>query len=317
MHQLLTKLYQRLPPRYQQSLLHLAVGDYMQVDQPQRVKREDAHALLKRFMPEMNAETLQYHQGHMSRYLSTVERLKDLPRSTRVLELGAPPHGMTLILRHFFFDHIELGAFLDEDLPGHEAPPVEPRVMRSQDGKAYEFAEQYFNCERDRWPYADGAFDLVMACELFEHLVLDPMHAISEANRVLRDNGRLLISVPNGVSMNKLLQISAGMQPNSFPFYRPMGVNARHNREPTPEDLRALFAAGGFEVEKLETVNYEQPQVESVVRLCLAGALCPSLEDRRECTIALARKVGPVRERYPTASRLYYSWDIERLKASA
>ena len=46
-----------------------------------------------------------------------------------------------------------------------------------------------------RIPFPDSSFDSVVAFEVFEHL-FDLPNALSEINRVLRPNGRLLISVP-------------------------------------------------------------------------------------------------------------------------
>ena len=47
-----------------------------------------------------------------------------------------------------------------------------------------------------RLPYADGAFDLVILCEVAEHL---PSHfpVISEIGRILAPSGRLILSTPN------------------------------------------------------------------------------------------------------------------------
>jgi len=50
---------------------------------------------------------------------------------------------------------------------------------------------------RERLPFDDGSFDIVVAGEVLEHLV-DPGFAVSEARRVLVPGGRLIGSVPNG-----------------------------------------------------------------------------------------------------------------------
>lgn len=48
-----------------------------------------------------------------------------------------------------------------------------------------------------RLPFADGAFDSVYIGQMLEHLS-DAGKAVAEAIRVLRDGGKLIISVPNG-----------------------------------------------------------------------------------------------------------------------
>lgn len=51
--------------------------------------------------------------------------------------------------------------------------------------------------ERERLPFDDESFDLVVFNELFEHLRLDPIFTVGEVHRVLRPGGRLLLSTPN------------------------------------------------------------------------------------------------------------------------
>lgn len=45
-------------------------------------------------------------------------------------------------------------------------------------------------------PFPDGSFDLVVCKDILEH-VLEPLAVLNEARRVLRDNGAIVISVPN------------------------------------------------------------------------------------------------------------------------
>ena len=49
--------------------------------------------------------------------------------------------------------------------------------------------------DAERLPFADGSFDLVVACEVLEHLP-DPSLALAEFRRVLSVSGSLLASVP-------------------------------------------------------------------------------------------------------------------------
>ena len=61
-------------------------------------------------------------------------------------------------------------------------------------------------------PFADASFDVVMLCEVIEHLV-DTDLIVAEAHRLLRPGGAFLVTTPNlGAWFNRLLLL-AGRQP--------------------------------------------------------------------------------------------------------
>ncbi|MHC1635416.1 MAG: class I SAM-dependent methyltransferase [Candidatus Methanospirareceae archaeon] len=49
-------------------------------------------------------------------------------------------------------------------------------------------------------PFPDKSFDVVLALDILEHL-FDPIFVLREANRVLKDDGILLISIPNAANI--------------------------------------------------------------------------------------------------------------------
>ncbi len=57
---------------------------------------------------------------------------------------------------------------------------------------------------KEKLPFGDSSFDAVIALEVFEHLK-SPQSAAEEIQRVLRKNGRLIISTPNPRSGHKLI----------------------------------------------------------------------------------------------------------------
>ena len=52
-----------------------------------------------------------------------------------------------------------------------------------------------FCCNADSIPVKDCSFDIVLMCEIIEHLE-KPIDAIIEARRVLKDGGKLILSIP-------------------------------------------------------------------------------------------------------------------------
>jgi SAM-dependent methyltransferase len=76
----------------------------------------------------------------------------------------------------------------------------------------------------DRWPVLDDAIDMVLATETLEH-VPDPPVFLSEARRVLRDGGRIVMTVPFSARWHYI--------PHDYWRF-------------TPSSLRNLLEAAGF-----------------------------------------------------------------------
>ena len=129
----------------------------------------------------------------------------------------------------------------------------------------------HFDAESDIFPYPDASFDTVLCCELIEHLPADPMHMMSEINRILKPGGHLVITTPNLGPCVRSRAIIPGYDPSFFPAYirpRKEGQEAEapvRDREYVPLDSGAfsLLTDSGFEVVRLETGEFlEEPHPE-------------------------------------------------------
>lgn len=180
---------------------------------------------------------------------------------------------------------------------------TERHAVISEEGERFECEVDLFDAERDPFPYPDGYFATVLCCEVLEHLALDPMHMLAEINRVLRDDGHLVLSTPNITSLRALSAILQGYHPGLFTHYLRPDRGAReprHHREYTPREVRQLLEDAGFSVLRMETGPYrERPRPEFLwVRHLLERYRLPT-DLRDEAIYAVARKCGPVRRRYP------------------
>ncbi|MGH9719248.1 MAG: methyltransferase domain-containing protein, partial [Bryobacteraceae bacterium] len=145
----------------------------------------------------------------------------------------------------------------------------------------------------------------VLCCELIEHLFADPMHLMSEVNRILKGGGHLVLTTPNIASMRAVAAILQGYHPGFFHAYMrpPEGgtVDARHNREYAPREIHQLLETAGFSVTLLETGPFRdepKPEFAWVSHLLERYQLPAHL--RGEGIYAVGKKIGTVRERYPS-----------------
>jgi glycosyltransferase involved in cell wall biosynthesis/SAM-dependent methyltransferase len=178
------------------------------------------------------------------------------------------------------------------------------RTVTSETGETFSCEIDLFDAEKDRFPYPDGYFSTVLCCELIEHLPGDPMHLMSEVNRILKPGGHFVLTTPNVVSMRALAGILQGFHPMLFPAYirpnREGETDSRHAREYTPREIQTLFENSGFEVTLLDTGPFRaEPNPEfGWVEHLLDRYILPK-EHRGDGIYAVGRKQGAVRERYP------------------
>jgi SAM-dependent methyltransferase len=178
------------------------------------------------------------------------------------------------------------------------------RTVVSTEGEPFECDVDLFDAEKDRFPYPDGHFSTVLCGELIEHLFEDPMHLMSEVNRILKPGGHIVLTTPNIASLRGIAAILQGYHPGLFHSYiKPAEsghVDPRHNREYTPREIHQLLENSGFEVTLLETGGFRDaphPEYGWVLHLLNRYELDTSL--RGDGIFAVGRKTGAVRVRYP------------------
>lgn len=166
----------------------------------------------------------------------------------------------------------------------------------------------------EEFPYQDASFDLVIFTEVLEHISRDPMHVMAEMNRITKPQGWIALSTPNAASTHAVLCAIRGDHPYNWSPFSKEGDRDRHNREYTPTEVRNLLISSGYEVKELFTRHDAYRTNPNMLRhailasglalasLCLNRFVSPRM--RGQSIFALARKVSPVRDRFP--SFLYY-----------
>jgi SAM-dependent methyltransferase len=242
-------------------------------------------------------ERRSYIRTHLTRLVRTLEITPRGGPQDRILEMGAYMQ-ITPALKNLLGYGEVRGSYLGP--PGR----VDRREARSASGECFCCLIDHFNAEKDRFPYEDNFFATVLCCELLEHLYEDPMHMMSEINRILRPGGSLVLTTPNICSLRAIEAILMAYHPGFFHQYiRPSAEGEaapRHSREYAPRDVRLLFEQAGFEVALLETGPYRsEPSAAGDWVLHLLDRYELPKDMRGEAIYSVGRKIGPLRNRYP------------------
>ena len=219
------------------------------------------------------------------------------------LELGANPYFTTYLLDHHTRLELTLSNFYGqrgqtEETVSFVAPgaPNRAEVVRRS---------QLFNAEEDDFPFGADSFDLVLFCEMLEHMLMDPVATLKQIHRVLKPNGVLILTTPNVARLGNVLAMVNGA--NIYDPYSGFGPYGRHNREYTRHELHRLLDFAGYDVEYSLTADGHPwdpagwPRHDDVTPLVSFRQ-----PDLGHYLFVRARAARPPREGLP--SFLYRSW---------
>lgn len=238
-------------------------------------------------------ELRNYAKDDFKRFIYTLGLVPE-QNNLRILELGANPYFTTTLLQRFRHAELHLANFF---AAGKESEGNQ-RVTIHQTGEVINFSYKHFNVEEDEFPYADEMFDVVLFCEILEHLLQDPVHALAEIRRVLKPGGTLIVTTPNVVRLENVRKMIAGE--NIYDPYSGYGPYGRHNREYTQQDLFSLLTVNGFRPNSLFTadVTERDDSSTSVDQIAALRNRRPELGQYIFCRSTLntnAKKTPPVR----------------------
>ncbi len=242
-----------------------------------------------------SAEGHAYVHDHVRRFLATLEGLPPLAPGSKVLELGAVPYYMTILLRRFLDLDVDPVSFYEA-----ESAAVATHVVSSEAyGERYEFPYRALNVERDPFPFPDEQYDLVAVCEILEHLLINPSHTLYESRRVLKPGGYLLVTTPNVLRWKTLRALAEGR--NVYDPYIGNGIYGRHNREYTRDEVVELVVANGFTPVRSVLLDVYDPVDVSSLPAAIAALAGPEgPEGRLDTILVLARADGERRMAFPS-----------------
>jgi SAM-dependent methyltransferase len=244
----------------------------------------------------------EYHRSHTARLARTAQVLSDVVKehngSCRILELGTT--GLFPIALKSLFP----GVTIDVTNYDNAWTLVESFVKDPVSQVVYELAGQSatvaafaVDLEYDTVPAEDETYDIVLCCEVLEHMEIDPMHMLSEVNRVLKTNGKVILTTPNIVSSRGITKMLQGTEPYFYMQYHKSREYHRHNYEYSCRSLLHILRSAGFDANVWTEDLFEDGLTYEVNRLQKAGFTIENVGDN---LLAIGAKVSEVVDRYPS-----------------
>jgi 2-polyprenyl-3-methyl-5-hydroxy-6-metoxy-1,4-benzoquinol methylase len=242
---------------------------------------------LVRFFDDCGGTEVQYLKHHYSRFATTLNEVvrSSPPRSgTRVLDVGAHwLHQAALFQRAGY-------AVTAVDLPVTFEFPCVREAARKLDIALCAVKDLSRPDELNSLP--EGGFDLVLFCEIIEHITFNPVAFWTQIHRLLRPGGRIVVTTPNYYStlfrprtLRRFLQGMGGGVPVDEILGR--HTYAHHWKEFSGAELEHYFSSlsSDFRVARRRYIGYQMPDAAANSWKQAARRALPLLDPRRYANI--------------------------------
>jgi SAM-dependent methyltransferase len=235
----------------------------MNTSSPSKHSKKDILNALKSISIDNSSvgELAPYVEQDFERFLITLNLLPQ-KNLKKVLEIGSNPYFLTILLK-WYRPELDLELFNFFGVQGGKQ--TQNIQLDQQQCKLLELPYKFsmpfnsVNCEVDIFPFQDSSFDCVIFCEVLEHFIEDPFHALLQIARVLKIGGHVLLSTPNVARLENVARMLTGV--NIYDPYSGHGPHGRHNREYTRHEVAWLLSHLGFEPVQHFTADVHPNQV--------------------------------------------------------
>jgi SAM-dependent methyltransferase len=250
-----------------------------------------------------------YCKQDFRRFVYTYGLARD--SSGKCLELGANPYFTTFLLQEFTQLKLSLANYFGFNRDNLVIQEVAYQDFKSERSLSVQLKSSHFNIEEEPFPYSDEEFDIVLFCEIIEHLLMNPVAVLKEIKRVLKPNGALILTTPNVSRLENVARIIAGA--NIYDPYSGYGPYGRHNREYNKHELYLLLNYLGFTIDAMFTADVHENHASSYVSGSeLEGLLRHREMDLGQYIFVRALNTGKAGERKPAF--LYRSYAADELE---
>jgi len=213
---------------------------------PGRNRRSIASSTVQPHKPAPSAAAIRerfpdnpYVGFHSHRFNTALVAASELdPPPTRVLDIGVSD--LTTLLREQLDVPVDTLGF-------------GPDADNATGGRNYRF-DLNDSVDESRWRRDLPPYDLIVFCEVIEHLYTSPAHVLPFLRSLLAPRGTLLLQTPNAAALGKRIRLLMGHHP--YDRIHPDRATPLHFREYTRAELVDYVQGAGLELVDAEMTAY-------------------------------------------------------------
>ena len=216
------------------------------------------------------SELASYLNEDFRRFVYTLALVPD--GRGRLLEIGANPYFTTVLLKQFRKYELSLTNYF-----GINGGGGRQSLTHTTTGESFDF--EFVNNNIDVEDIAfEHSFDVVLFCEVIEHLVTDPIEALRRIKARLVPGGLLVLTTPNVNRLENIAKMLAGQ--NMYDPISGYGVYGRHNREYNKHELFLMLDHLGFDLEALSSSDVHENHSDLYYPISAIEPLIPTTPNR-------------------------------------
>lgn len=233
--------------------------------------------------------TASYVARHRHEYIRTVRDVLEFAppgpaRGVRVLEIGA-----------FFGTNCVALSKLGYSVTAADAPEFIEQPEQIERYARHGIESAGIRLEDFVLPFGDEEFDVVIMCEVLEHLNFNPLPLFKEINRILRPGGLYYVALPNPACLSQRKHMLRGkfFSIDVQEFFTQLNPNSSeivygHWREYHPEEIRQMLEPLGFTIDRQYYFSLGETQPARTLRRGIARLLYTALPQLKENQVTLA-----------------------------
>ena len=201
-----------------------------------------------------------YVDDALARFFHTIDIIARQKKEGKLLEIGSNPYLLTILVKKFFDYKITMTNYFDISIYGSHVKKGSQIIKSEEYNEEFEFEFFDLNIELSKLPFEVNEFDVILFCDVLEHIIVKPLDIFSKLKDILKKDGILLITTPNAVRLINFAHMIEGY--NFFDRYHTNnGVYGRHNREFTITEIEKILIENKFKIiysETLDRYNYNE-----------------------------------------------------------